>query len=326
MDTSVTTPRTTRRRGPFVLAIALALVVISACGSGSSESSSATTAGSEGSPATFSSDRPLRISAIPDQDPELLGRLYGDVATYLGDTLGVEVEYVPVTDYPASVSAFRIGDLDAVWFGGLTGVQARLQTPGAEPIAQRDVDAEFQSVFIANTSAGIEPFTDVAGLEAVEGKTLTFGSESSTSGRLMPQYFMDQAGVSIDDVAGTAGFSGSHDKTIAVVDAGTFEVGALNKAVWDKAVEDGTVNTENVKVIFTTPPYYDYHWVVRPDLDDEFGEGFTAALTDAILSLDASDPAQAEILDLFKAEAFIPTEAANYDQIEAIGREAGLVQ
>ncbi len=247
------------------------------------------------------------------------------MSDYLAGELGVEVEYVPVTDYAASVSAFRIGDLDAVWFGGLTGMQARLQTPGSELLAQRDIDEEFQSVFIANSSADVEPFTETGGLEAIMGKTLTFGSESSTSGRLMPQFFMDEASVSPDDLKGTIGFSGAHDKTIAVVDAGTYQVGALNKAVWDQAVEEGTVDTDRVEVIYTTPTYYDYHWVARPDLDEAFGDGFTVALEDAILGLDASDPAQAEILELFSAERFIPTKPENYDKIESIGRKLGLI-
>ena len=321
----------TRRWRPgflvFVATLAFALIA-AACGSSGGDNASggtSETSTSGQSSGQFSSDRALKISAIPDQDPEKLNRLYGDVATYLEGKLGVKVEYVPVTDYAASVSAFRIGDLDAVWFGGLTGVQARLQTPGSMLVAQRDVDEKFRSVFIANASADIEPFDDVSGLTAIRRKTFTFGSESSTSGRLMPEYFMDQAGVSTGDVQGTPGFSGSHDKTIAVVDAGTFQVGALNKAVWDKAVEDGTVDTDKVKVIFTTPTYYDYHWLARPDLDEQFGEGFTQALADAIIGLDPADPGQKEILELFKAEKFIPTQASNYDQIEKIGRQNGLI-
>ena len=322
-------PRRTRR-GPLALLLAIAAVValvLGACSSDDGEDT-ATSAppGTDGAGEAAFADETLRISAIPDQDPEVLNRLYGDVATYLSDELGVEVEYVPVTDYAASVSAFRIGDLDAVWFGGLTGVQARLQTPGATAVAQRDIDEDFTSVFIARTDAGIEPFDDVDGLTAVAGRSLTFGSESSTSGRLMPQFFLDQAGVSVDDLAGQPGFSGSHDATIELVQAGTFEVGALNSQVWESAVEEGTVDTDEVQVIFTTPPYYDYHWVVQPDLDERFGDGFTEAFTQALLDLDATVAEEAAILELFGAGAFIETEDANYADIEAVGRQAGLIE
>jgi phosphonate transport system substrate-binding protein len=267
----------------------------------------------------------LRIGAIPDQDVEKLNRTYGLVSDYLATELGVEVEYVPVTEYSAAVGQFLTGDLDLVWFGGLTGVQARLQTPGAEVIAQRDIDPEFRSLFIANTSAGLAPITDVAGLSELAGTRFTFGSESSTSGRLMPQYFLDQAGVGPDDFDGEAGFSGSHDKTIDLVQAGTFEAGAVNKAVWDARVAAGEVDEATVQVLFTTPTYHDYHWIVNPSVAERFGAEFPAKIQAALLALDPADPADAEILDLFGAGSFIESDASNYTQIEEIGRTLGLI-
>ncbi len=267
----------------------------------------------------------LRIGAIPDQDVDKLNRTYGLVSDHLSEALGVEVEYVPVTEYAAAVGQFRTGDLDLVWFGGLTGVQARLQTPGAELIAQRDIDPEFRSVFIANVSAGLAPIDDVPGLAEFAGRRFTFGSESSTSGRLMPQYFLDQAGVGPDDFEGEAGFSGSHDKTIDLVEAGTFEAGAVNKSVWDGRVEAGEVDETKVQVLFTTPTYHDYHWLVNPSVAERFGADFPAEIRSALLALDPNDPADAEILDLFGAGGFIETDEADYAQIEEIGRTLGLI-
>ena len=161
--------------------------------------------------------QPLMAGAIPDRDPEKLQRLYSKLAVYLEQELGVPVEYKPVTDYAAAVTAFKVGDLDLVWFGGLTGVQARLQVPNAEAIAQRDIDEKFTSVFIANGESGIEPLDTIEELKQLEGRTFTFGSESSTSGRLMPQHFLGKAGVSLSDFQGEVGFTGSHDGTITLV-------------------------------------------------------------------------------------------------------------
>ncbi|MCP4501229.1 MAG: putative selenate ABC transporter substrate-binding protein, partial [Deltaproteobacteria bacterium] len=221
----------------------------------------------------------LRIGAIPDQNPERLNRRYGQLAAELSDTLKLPVRYVPVSNYPAAVSAFRTGSLDLVWFGGLTGVQARLQTPGAQVLAQRAIDAKFQSVFIANTSAGLKPFSKIDGLKGLKGKRFTFGSESSTSGRLMPQHFLAKAGVTPKQFAGgQAGFSGSHDATIALVQSGSYQAGALNELVWDVAVKNGKVDPNKVKMIWKTPPYVDYHWLARPNLDQRFGKGFTSKL------------------------------------------------
>jgi phosphonate transport system substrate-binding protein len=269
--------------------------------------------------------RPLRISAIPDQDPEKLNKLYGLVGAYLAKATGVEVEYVPVTDYAASVSLFRAGDLDFVWFGGLTGVQARLQTDGAIIVAQRDIDENFKSVFVGNSAAGFAPIADVSGLSVFKGRRFTFGSESSTSGRLMPQYFLDQAGIGPTDFEGEPGFSGSHDKTVDLVAAGAFEAGALNEQVWRKRIKEATVDTNAVQELFVTPGYHDYHWILNAAANDVFGDDIADRLQAALTGLDPAKPDDLAILDLYGAKGFIPSEAGNYAEIEEIGRKLGLI-
>ncbi len=269
----------------------------------------------------------LRIGAIPDQNPEKLNRLYGQVAAELGRQLGVRVQYVPVTDYAAAVSAFRTGSLDLVWFGGLTGVQARLQKPGAQVIAQRDIDAQFHSVFIANSRSGLQPIRSQKQLTVLEGKRFTFGSESSTSGRLMPQYFLSQAGVQLKDFAGGApGFSGSHDATIALVQSGAYDAGVVNEQVWKANLRSGKANRSKVFVLWRTPGYPDYHWIGQPDLDRRFGPGFTAKLRGAILSWRPSNPQQKQILELFGAQQFTGAKASDYRQIEQVGRQIGKIR
>ncbi len=306
----------------FVTILTLLLVAAS-CASSPDE------AGQTGAESAESDEpRVLRVGAIPDQDPERLQRTYGLLSDYLeAEIPGLTVEYVPVTEYTGAVTGFRVGDLDAVWFGGLTGVQARLEVDGANAIAQRDIDENFTSVFIARADSGIEAIDSVDGLSVLAGRSFTFGSESSTSGRLMPQSFLSQAGIDAEaDFAGQPGFSGSHDATIEVVSAGSFEVGALNSQVWDARVAEGVVDTDEVIEIFRTPTYFDYHWVAQPDLDERLGEGFTDDLTAALTGLDENDPDHAAILELFGAGSFIVTENANYEAIESVGRETGLIR
>ena len=274
-----------------------------------------------------SNQQVLKIGAIPDQNPERLNRLYGALSDELGASLNVEVQYVPVSNYAAAVSAFRSGSLDLVWFGGLTGVQARLQTPGATVLAQRDIDAEFTSVFIANGASGLRPITSADQLVQLKGRRLAFGSESSTSGRLMPQYFLGENGVTMAELAGGGpGFSGSHDATIAVVQSGAYEVGALNSQVWQSNVDEGRVDPAKAAVIWRTPPYVDYHWVARPDLDSRFGEGFTGRVQNALLSLTPTTERGALVLELFGAKRFIPAHNEDYSKIEAVGRQLGKIR
>lgn len=271
----------------------------------------------------------LRISAIPDQNPEKLNRLYGLLAEELEQKLGVAVKYVPLIDYTAAVTGFCNGDLDLVWFGGLTGVQARLQTPGAQVLAQRDVDAAFHSIFIGNVNsvAAIKPIRTFNDLQQLKGKRFTFGSESSTSGRLMPQYFLAKGGVKITDFAGGApGFSGSHDATIALVQSGAYEVGAVNEQVWQTNLRKGNIDRTKVVALWRTPPYPDYHWIAQGNLNKRFGPGFSSKLQKALIQLRPSNPRQQQILELFGARQFVEAPASQYGQIEAIGRNLGKIR
>jgi phosphonate transport system substrate-binding protein len=299
---------------PALLAV---LLPLAACAPSASDSSATPEA---------QSTPPLVTGAIPDQDPEQLQRLYSKLSDYLSQELGVPVEYKPVTDYAAAVTAFKVGDLDLVWFGGLTGVQARLQVPGAEAIAQRDIDAEFHSVFIANKASGLAPIDNISDLQTLKNHRFTFGSESSTSGRLMPQHFLQQANVSLDAFKGDVGFSQNHDATIKLVEAGSYDVGVLNEQVWQQRTAAGDVDLDRVQVIWRTPAYYDYHWVINPAVNDRYGDDFVDNVQAALLKLDPDVPEHKDILELFGADRFIPTENANYAEIEAIGRQVGKIQ
>lgn len=309
-------PVVTSRRGLFIGASGLLL--LAACGN-DDQSSSKTADG------TASGAGPLPISAIPDQDPEALNRLYDDVAARFAGATGLDVTYTPVTEYPAVVRGFEVGDIAIAWMGGLTGVQAAERVEGATAFAQRDIDAEFTSLFIATKQSGLAAFDKVDGLSELAGHSFTFGSETSTSGRLMPQYFMDQAGLSLDDLAGQPGFSGSHDATIEAVASGSFEVGAVNEQVWKATVEAGEVDLSDVVVLFRTPAYYDYHWLARPDIDKVYGAGTLDSVKDMLFGLDAAVAKDAALLDLFGAKSFIPTENGNYDQIRDVAEELGLL-
>jgi len=298
-------------------ALLLLLLPLAACSSDTS-GTSATTGNTQ--------IKPLMTGAIPDQDPQKLQRQYTKLAAYLEKELGVPVEYKPVTDYAAAVTAFKVGDLDLVWFGGLTGVQARLQVPGAQAIGQRDGDEKFHSVFIANQQSGLKAFKDTADLKQLKGHTFTFGSESSTSGRLMPQYFLQQAGVKLTDFKGEVGFSGDHDKTIKLVEAGTYDAGVVNEKVWLKRVEAKEVDLNKVAVLWRSPAYYDYHWVINPQVKQRYGNDFVQKVQNAFLKLNPTVPEQKEILDLFQASKFINTRNSNYAQIEAVGRKIGKIK
>ncbi len=264
----------------------------------------------------------LKIGAIPDQNQEILDRRFNSLSTELSKQLNVEVKYVPVINYVGAVTGFRTKNLDLVWFGGLSGVQARLQTPNSIVIAQRDIDKEFKSVFIVNKKLNLTPAKELSDLKSLRNLRFTFGSENSTSGRLMPEYFLNIAGVKTSEFKGKKpGFSGSHDATVALVNSGAFEAGALNKQIWEKNLNNNPKRTRNVDVFFITPSYFDYHWLAQGDLDKKFYSGFTKKLKKAILNLNENNPNHKIILEMFNAKKFINSDAKQYKNIEEIGRK-----
>ena len=264
----------------------------------------------------------LKIGAIPDQNQDLLDKRFNLFSNELSKTLNVKVKYIPVINYVAAVTGFRTNDLDLVWFGGLSGVQARLQTPNAIVIAQRDIDKEFKSVFIVNKKLKLDSISNKNGLKKLKNLKFTFGSENSTSGRLMPEYFLNNAGIKIKDFKGKrAGFSGSHDATIALVNSGAFDAGALNKQVWENNLKNNPKRTNNVNLFWITPDYVDYHWLAQGNLDSRFRKGFTKELKSTILNLDIKNTEHKKILNMFNAKKFIEAESSDYKNIEAIARK-----
>jgi phosphonate transport system substrate-binding protein len=258
----------------------------------------------------------LRVSAIPDEAPTELQRKFKPLGSYLEQKTGMKVEFIPVTDYAASVEGLINNKLDMVWFGGFTFVQAKVRSNDKViPIVQREEDERFKSVFITTNKS-------INKLEDLKGKTFSFGSESSTSGHLMPRYYLLGAKINPDTDMKRIAFSGAHDATVAAVAGGKVDAGVVNISVWEKLVAQGKVNPNNVRVFYTTPGYYDYNWTVRSDMNPALRQ----KLTDAFVALNPNDPQGKEILELQRATRFIPSKAENYVAIEKAAQNAGLLK
>ncbi|MED5439863.1 MAG: putative selenate ABC transporter substrate-binding protein [Pseudomonadota bacterium] len=259
------------------------------------------------------------FTAIPDADESRLNARFGKVADYLSEQLGVDVKYIPVKSYPAAITAFRNDQVQLAWFGGLSGVQARALVEGSEAIAQGYEDQFFKTYIIANTSTEIEASDELP--EDIKGKTFTFGSKGSTSGRLMPEFFIREAfNASPDELFSRVGFSGDHSRTISQVQSGVYQVGAVNYSVWDTEVEEGKIDTDKVKVIWTTPTYPDYQWTIRGDVDARYGEGFKEKVRTALLDMKDED-----LLASFPRKSFVPASNDDYAPIERTGKAIGLL-
>ena len=259
----------------------------------------------------------LRISAIPDEAPTELQRKFKPLGEYLSLETGMKIEFIPVTDYAAVVEALATKKIDMAWLGGFTFIQAKIRTNGtAIPIIQRVEDENFISRFIVPIDSPIKSLKDL------KGKKFAFGSPSSTSGHLMPRFFLMQAGIQADTDLKNIAFSGAHDATVAFVASGKVEAGVLNASVLDKLIETNNANALKVRVLATTPTYYDYNWTVRGDLDP----ALVKKISNAFLKLDSKNPVHKELMELQRASKYITTKVANYDGIEQAARSAGLIK
>lgn len=259
----------------------------------------------------------LRVTTIPEEAATEQMRKFGPLTKYLERTVGMKVSFVPVNDYPAAVEALVNKQVDLVWFGGFTYVQAQIRSGGKiVPIAQREEDTKFRSVFITQKNSGITKLADL------KGKQVSFGSASSTSGHLMPRSFLLEAGINPDRDFKRVAYSGAHDATIASVVSGRVDAAALDITVWNKFVNEKKVDTSKVDVFYTTPPYFNYNWSVNTDMPVALREKITKAL----LALDMNTPEGKEILTLNRASKYIPTTPDNYKGLEAAGKSAGLIK
>ena len=259
----------------------------------------------------------LRVTTIPEEAATEQMRKFGPLTKYLERTLGTKVDFVPVNDYPAAVEALVNKQVDLVWFGGFTYVQAQIRSGGKiVPIAQREEDTNFRSVFITQTNSGIKRLADL------KGKQVSYGSQSSTSGHLMPRSFLLDAGIDPDKDFKRVAYSGAHDATIAAVVSGRVDAAALDITVWRKFVAEKKVDTSKVNVFFTTPPYFNYNWSVHADMPAAQRE----KITNALLILNMNNPEGIEILTLNRATKYIPTKPENYKGLESAGRSAGLIR
>lgn len=305
----------TRLSPPRAFASVLLTLLVSVLAGCSQSSSDSSGSGQEAAGPVF------RFSAIPDQNSTEIEEKLKPLVAHLSSQLGVTVEYVPARDYQASVEMFKNGDVQLAWFGGLTGVQARQAVEGARAIAQGATDPDFYSYFIAHRDTSLERSEEFP--QGLAPLSFAFGSESSTSGRLMPEYFLRKhTGKSPDDFfAQPVIFSGSHDRTVELVESGQVQAGAVNYKVYDQRVAEGETDPDVVRVIWQTPKYADYNWTVRPDVDAQFGDGFTQRLQDTLLAID--DPT---LLAALPRDKLIAVREGDFEGIRIVAQQLDMLR
>jgi phosphonate transport system substrate-binding protein len=249
----------------------------------------------------------LKVGVLPDDDALSLGSRYAPLLAHLSEELDAELQLVIPEDYSGLLELFGTGEIDIGYFGGVTFAYARTRH-GAEPVVMRDIDAKFTTYFLAG------PGMSARTVEGFEGRAFAFGSSLSTSGHLMPRYFLKEMGITPERFFGAVRYSGAHDRTAAWVRDGVVDLGAANAEIVEAMFGDGRLAPGAVEIVWETPPYADYVWAVRPGL----GETFRTRLRDAFLKLSPAEVRHAEILRRMGAGGFLPTSVDEFDRLEKI--------
>ena len=268
------------------------------------------------SPNSFAADEKQKptfiVSAIPSRTPETAAKQYKAFVDYLAKKLQVGVKYHPTSSYFQSVRDFSNGTVHLAWFGGITGVQAREMVKGAQAIAQGKIDPSYKSYIIAHKDLGLKK-ADTFPLQ-LSGKTFTFGSRTSTSGRLMPTHFISKkTGMTPKKFFGEVRFTAarSHRGVIDDVKNKVVEAGVVSYKLYDVLAKKGTIDPKELVVLWETPGYCDYQFTIRPDINKKFGDGFIEKVQKALI--DCKDEA---VLDsLLRPQGFIKASNADFEAI-----------
>jgi phosphonate transport system substrate-binding protein len=255
----------------------------------------------------------LRISMIPTTAADKMLRESEPLRAYVEQATGAKVDLTVPLNYAAVVEAFGADKVDIVFLGGFTYVQARKRF-GAVPLVQRERDRALHSLFITQADSAIASFADL------KDKSFAFGDVNSTSGHLMPEYYMRKAGVDPDVIA-RAIYTGGHDATALAVANRKVDAGALDDAVYAKLIKDGKLDAGKLKVFYTTPPFVDYVWAARKALDPALADAFKSAM----LALDPANPEHKPVLDLSQARRYIVADDASYEELREAATAAGLL-
>jgi len=265
------------------------------------------------------SARTFTFTAIPDQDQTRLKQRFDQVADFLESKLEIPVRYIPVKSYSAAITAFRNNQVQLAWFGGLSGVQARRLVPGSKAIAQGEEDQFFKTLIIANVHTGLIKAQSLPSAPAEF--TFVFGAKGSTSGRLMPEFYLrEHYGQASQNLFKRIGFSGDHSRTIALVQTGAYDLGAVNYKVWEQALANDTIDLDDLDVIWESPNYPDYQWTVRGDVDQYWGDSFTQKVQAALISI--KDP---KLLKAFPRNKFVAAHSNDYQVILDTAKSIGLI-
>lgn len=260
----------------------------------------------------------ITVGIVPDVDPDTAIKKNSRLADHLESHVDATIELRTTADYAGLVQAMTAGQVGLAYFGGVSYVLAHHRA-NAEAIivGSKNGSTDWQSVFIAHPSTGLQRMADV--VERVGDIDLVFGDPISTSGTVMPTYFLRKKhGLRPKRDFKSLTHVGAHDATAKAISRKSGDVGALNARIYDALVEDGSIS--DPVEIWRTPGFPDYPWAVAPSIDDTT----TDAIRNAFTSID--ETGKTKILEQHSVDRYVETSHENFKELDAAVTMMGLLE
>ena len=237
---------------------------------------------------------------------------------------GVEFDWVLYSGYDEMVDAFARGEINLAWNGPLSHVKMRRALPdGAPVLALRDVDIDFTTRFITRADSAIDTVEDLPGTR------FAFAARDSVEAGLLPVYFLKQMGINPSRTLAAADFYDQRDQqhgsdqvdvALQVLNR-SYDAGAISARALDTLNERHGINTEELKVFWSSPGYSHCCFTARPEVDPAEAAQVTAAL----VSVDDGDDAGRAVLKAEACDRLLPGIEDGWDLVEAAAIAEGLI-
>jgi len=269
--------------------------------------------------AAVPSGEAIRMAVAPVLSPLPTFTLYQQLADYLGENLGRQVELVQGKTYAEINDLVKSNDVALALVCTNPYLQGQ-QDFGMELLVAPLVQGEpyYYSLLIVKRDL------DVSSLEELRGMTFAFTDPLSNTGRLAPLYQLALRGETPESFFSRSIFTYSHDNSIRSVADGIVDAAAVDNLVYDYLPVTEPDMMAKVKVIEKWGPFGINPFVVNPGLDP----ALKTQLRDVFLNMDKESGGR-ELLAEFMIDRFVVPDDSIYDSVREMRnylQERGLGQ
>ena len=197
-----------------------------------------------------SADRYLRVAVGAMISPKETTVFYRQILDYISSHIGKESELIQRKTYDEINELFGKGEIDLAFI--CSGPYATSKDKyGFELLATPQVKGShfYHSYLIVNKDSPVRR------LEDLRGGVFAFTDPESNTGKLVPTYWLAQAGEKPETFFGKTIYTYSHDNSIMAVAKGLVDGAAIDGLIWEYYDDKNPSLTSRTRIIRKSEPY-----------------------------------------------------------------------